>query len=128
LVEWKFDDGGVLGSYNTQQHWIAHSDGLYLTYTRRGANNDHVFRHRAPIFIGRVDPENLCVKRSTERILIAENKGDLGGGFGVIDVSPGETWVMAAETPPNKAPDGNRVVISRIIWKTPNRLVAPAAR
>ncbi len=127
LVEWKFDDGAVLGSYNTQQHWIAHSDGLYLTYTRRGANNDHVFRHRAPIFIARVDPEKLCVMRSTERVLIAENKGDLGGGFGVIDVSPGETWVMAAETPPNRTPDGNRVVISRIIWKTQNRLVAPFA-
>ena len=23
-VEWRFDDGGVLGSYNTQQHWLAH--------------------------------------------------------------------------------------------------------
>ena len=44
---WTFDDGGDLGSYNTQQHWVTHGDGLYLVYTRRGANNGHVFRHRA---------------------------------------------------------------------------------
>jgi hypothetical protein len=45
---WQFDDGQELGSYNTQQHWVTHSDGLYLVYTRRGADNDHIFRHRAP--------------------------------------------------------------------------------
>lgn len=42
LKEWTFEDGGELGSYNTQQHWLAHSDGLFLAYTRKGANNDHV--------------------------------------------------------------------------------------
>ncbi len=51
FVEWTYDDGQVLGSYNTQQHWVVHNDELYLVYTRRGANNDHVFRHRAPLFI-----------------------------------------------------------------------------
>jgi len=45
---WCWDDGTELGNYNTQQHWVAHSDALYLVYTRTGANNDHVFRHRAP--------------------------------------------------------------------------------
>jgi hypothetical protein len=64
---WTFDDGADLGSYNTQQHWVTHSDGLLLVYTRRGADNDHVFRHRAPLFIARVDPERLCVIRATER-------------------------------------------------------------
>ena len=47
---WTFDDGAELGSYNTQQHWLAHRDGLFLVYTRRGANNDHIVRHRAPLF------------------------------------------------------------------------------
>ena len=46
---WTFDDGEELGNYNTQQHWLAHSDALFLVYTRRGANNDHIFRHRAPL-------------------------------------------------------------------------------
>ena len=48
---WLFDDGTELGSYNTQQHWLAHSEALYLVYTRRGANNDHIMRHRAPLFM-----------------------------------------------------------------------------
>ena len=53
---WMFDDGEDLGSYNTQQHWLTHGDGLFLVYTRRGANNDHIMRHRAPLFIAQVDP------------------------------------------------------------------------
>lgn len=43
---WIFDDGTELGSYNTQQHWVTHSNGMFLAYTRRGAGNDHVFRYR----------------------------------------------------------------------------------
>ena len=64
VKRWRFDDDGDLGSTNTQQHWVAHSDGLFLVYTRTGANNDHVFRHRAPLFIAQVDPENLHVIRN----------------------------------------------------------------
>lgn len=116
FVEWKFDDGRVLGSYNTQQHWISHGDALYLVYTRKGANNDHVFRNRAPLFIAQVDPDKLCVIRATERVLIAENKGDLGAGFGIMNVSANETWVIAAEIPPGRKPDGNRVVLARVRW------------
>jgi hypothetical protein len=56
---WTFDDGAELGSYNTQQHWLAHRDGLFLVYTRRGANNDHIVRHRAPLFMARVDPKSF---------------------------------------------------------------------
>jgi len=52
---WKFDDGADLGSYNTQAHWAQHGDKLYLVYTRKGAKNDHVFRHRAPLFMAEVD-------------------------------------------------------------------------
>ena len=55
--DWTFDDGKELGSYNKQQHWLVHRDGLFLAYTRRGANNDHVMRHRAPLFLAQVDPE-----------------------------------------------------------------------
>jgi len=75
---WTFDDGTDLGNYNTQQHWVSHSDGLFLVYTRRGANNDHVFRHRAPLFIAQIDPERLCVVRATERILVPERGARLG--------------------------------------------------
>src|SRR5690606_32354449 len=61
IKSWKFDDGTDLGSYNTQQHWVTHSNALFLVYTRRGANNDHVARNRAPLFMAQVDPERLCV-------------------------------------------------------------------
>eukprot|EP00913_Durusdinium_trenchii_P008936 g8402.t1 len=57
IETWKFDDGKDLGNYNTQQHWVTHSDALYLVYTRKGAKNDHVFRHRAPLFIAQANYE-----------------------------------------------------------------------
>ena len=59
IKEWTFDDGQPLGNYNTQQHWVTHHQALYLVYTRKGANNDHVFRHRAPLFMAEVDPDKL---------------------------------------------------------------------
>jgi hypothetical protein len=121
IVEWAFDDGQPLGSYCTQQHWIAHGDGLYLIYTRRGANNDHVFRHRAPIFIARVDPERLCVLRATERVLIPETGLDLGGGFAPVDVSANETWVISSEMafPKERQNESNRILLAKIIWAQP---------
>ncbi len=94
--QWTFDDGSDLGNYNTQQHWVSHPQGLYLVYTRKGANNDHVFRHRAPLFIAQVDPEKLHVIRATEQILVPERGARLGN-FGVAHVAPNETWVIAAE-------------------------------
>lgn len=118
IVEWKFDDGQPLGSYNTQQHWITHGSGLYLIYTRRGANNDRVFRHRAPIFIARVDPDKLHVLRATEQVLLPETGLDLGGGFAPVNVSPNETWVVSSEMafPKERQNEPNRVLLAKIIW------------
>lgn len=129
---WTWDDGSALGSYNTQAHWVTHDDGLFLVYTRRGANNDHVFRHRAPLFIGQVEPDNVCVLRASERVLVPERGARLGN-FGVTDVSESETWVTVAEwmqtTSPNpydftkcmKYGSDNAVFAARIQWKTPNK-------
>lgn len=96
LRPWTFDDGSELGSYNTQQHWLNMPDALYLVYTRRGANNDHVFRHRAPLFIARVDTDRLCVLRSTEQIVVPQRGARLGN-FGVTRISDTESWVTVAE-------------------------------
>jgi len=119
IREWTFDDGQVLGSYNSQQHWIVHNDALYLSYTRRGANNDHVFRHRAPLFIARVDPERLCVVRTTEQILLPETGVDLSGGFGVLAINPNETWVISSEMafPPSRRDEPNRILLAKVLWK-----------
>ena len=129
--EWRWDDGTTLGSYNTQAHWVTHSDSLFLVYTRKGANNDHVFRHRAPLFIAQVDPKKLRVIRGTERVLVPERGARLGN-FGVTEVSENETWVTVAEwmqswspnfimKPDNKYGADNSVYTARIQWKTPNK-------
>lgn len=97
---WTFDDGGELGSYNTQQHWLSlgegEGSGLFLVYTRKGADNDHVMRHRAPLFIAQVDTENLVVMRATEQILVPENGATLGNS-GVTRVDANESWVTVGE-------------------------------
>jgi hypothetical protein len=129
---WCFDDGSELGNYQTQQHWVAHRDALFLVYTRRGANNDHVFRHRAPLFIAQVDPERLCVLRETEQVLVPQRGARLGN-FAVVEVSDAETWVTVAEWMQTVYPNpfdfaacerhgsDNSVYAARIRWKTPNR-------
>lgn len=121
---WRFDDGSELGSYNTQAHWVTHQDGLFLVYTRRGANNDQVVRHRAPLFMGQVDPERLVVLRATERELVP-NKGAQLGNFAVADVSERETWVTTSEGmrpgDPTKFGANGRVYAARILWDRPNR-------
>ncbi len=124
IKPWTFDDGSGLGNYNTQQHWVTHSDGLFLVYTRRGADNDHVFRHRAPLFMAQVDPERLHVIRSTERVLVPERGARLGN-FGVTDVTENETWVTVAEWMQPKGVEkygsNGSVFLARIHWDKPNK-------
>ena len=94
LQLWKWDDGSVLQNYNTQQHWMTVGDDLYLVYTRRGANNDHVFRHRAPLFAAKVD--NMRLIKDSENIIVPE-KGARLGNFGVSSYKEDGAVVMAAE-------------------------------
>ena len=121
VTEWRFEDGEPLGSYNTQQHWVVHPQekGLFLAYTRRGANNDHIFRHRAPLFIAQVDPKTLRVIRDTERVLVPENHACLGN-FGACQLSNNETLVVTSEylLPKTKrAGKPNRVLMAKIHWR-----------
>lgn len=128
---WTWDDGSDLGSYNTQAHWVTHDDALYLVYTRRGANNDHVVRHRAPLFMGQVDTDKLRVIRASERVLVPERGARLGN-FGVTEVNEHETWVTVAEWMQTKGPNysdftqcmkhgsNNAVFAARILWTKPN--------
>ena len=126
VQKWTFDDGQDLGSYNTQAHWLSHSDGLFLTYTRRGANNDHIMRNRAPIFVAQIDPDKLQVLRRTERILLPE-RGVMLGNFGAAAITADESWVTDAEfligdKPHLKGADGT-VWLGRVKWSIPNRQV-----
>jgi hypothetical protein len=123
---WRWDDGSILPTYNTQQHWVTHSEGLYLVYTRIAENNHHVFRHRAPLFIAQVDPESLTVIKDTERILVPERGARLGN-FQVVNVTQNETWVTVSEWMQpigcEKYGSDNSIFVSRIIWSKPNKLL-----
>lgn len=126
IREWRFDDGAELGSYNTQQHWLAHSDGLFLAYTRKGANNDHVIRHRAPLFLAQVDPSSLRVMRATEQILMPD-RGAAFGNFGAAAITEGESWVTDTEGMFGKAARERgaegATYLARVVWGKPNRAV-----
>ena len=91
-----FDDGSNVGSYNTQTHWLVGGGKLWLVYTRRGANNDHVSRNRAPLFIAEFDTERMCVIRETERVAVPERGARLGN-FGCQSYSDEVGYIYAAE-------------------------------
>lgn len=120
---WTFDDGADLGSYNTQQHWLAHHDGLFLVYTRRGADNDHIVRHRAPLFMARVDTGRLRVIRASERVVVPERGAELGN-FGTCAIDERESWVTVSEgmfMKDSKARGAEGATfVARILWSKPN--------
>ena len=74
----RFTDGSDLGKYNTMTRLLTIGNKLYLVYTRKGLNNDHIFRHRAPLMIGEVDPDQLAVIKESEQIAVPEHGARLG--------------------------------------------------
>lgn len=119
---WTFDDGTELGSYNTQQHWLAHGEGLFLVYTRRGAGNDHIMRNRAPLFMAQVNPATMQVLRKTERVVVPERGAELGN-FGACAISDQESWVTVSEgmfMKDSKARGAEGATfVARILWSKP---------
>ena len=117
---WTFDDGSDLGNYNTQQHWLTHGGRLWLAYTRRGLDNDHVFRHRAPLVLGEVDLDRLCILRESEQILVPQRGARLGN-FGVAEVGANESWVTVTEWMQpvgcEKYGSNNAVWVSKVKWE-----------
>lgn len=101
-------DGQPPGSPNARQHWITRGSKLYLRYGRRGANNDHVFRNRAPVFIAEVDPDKLHIRPATERILLSETGLDLTDGF-----------APEMGFPSVRQDEENRVLRAWFIWGQP---------
>ena len=112
LHHWCWDDGSLLDNYNTQQHWMTVGDELYLVYTRRGADNDHVFRHRAPLFAAKV--EHMRLRRDTEAVLVGQRGARLGN-FGVTSCPDGKAAVMAAES----SSWSMWVSVVRLLWNIP---------
>lgn len=121
---WRWDDGSELATGDTQQHWVAHSDGLHLAFTYVRPANKHVFRHRAPLFIAAVDDQRLVLRRDTLRVLVPERGARLGN-FQVVHVTPHETWVTVAEWMQpigcQRYGSDNSIYAARIQWNRPNR-------
>ena len=126
---WAWDNGEPLTMSTTQQHWLTHSDALFLVYTRKDASNAKVMRWRAPLWVAQVDPKSLRLIRSTERVVLplvgdGVNKADLVpmmGNFGVVNASPSESWVTDGSLCPKNGNSGE-LQLARIRWSQPNAL------
>ncbi|QDV26211.1 sialidase family protein [Aureliella helgolandensis] len=126
---WAWDDGEPLGMSTTQQHWLNHSDGLFLVYTRQDASNENVLRWRSPLWIAQVDVERRCLIRSSEQVVLplvgdgvdAPDQVALMGNFNVTHASPNESWVTVGEWLPRDGYRGD-VLLARIRWSKPNQL------
>jgi hypothetical protein len=128
--KWAWDDGELLTMSQTQQHWVTHSDGLFLVYNRKDAANTNVIRWRSPLYMAQVNPTTLRLQRATERIvlpLVGDGVNDpdrvaLMGNFHPVNISPAESWVTVGEWQPRNRIRGD-LLLSRIRWAAPNRLV-----
>ena len=126
---WVWEDGSPIAMSTTQQHWLTHSEGLFLVYTRKDASNLNVIRWRSPLWVARVDTERLCLIRSSERVVLplvgdgvnAPDDVALMGNFHVTNVSPLESWVTVGEWLPRRGARGD-LLLARIRWSKPNRL------
>lgn len=118
-IPWTWDTGYEVPSYNTQQHWVVSSEGLYLVYTRKNGSNDHVPRNRAPLYMARVDTEKLCLLRQEEGILVPE-RGAMFGNFGIEHISDTESWVTETELMKpvgcEKYGSNNTIYLCRLNW------------
>lgn len=126
---WTWDDGTPLDMSTTQQHWLTHSDGLFLVYTRKDDSNENVMRWRSPLWVAQVDTDRRCLIKSTEQAvlpLVGDGIKDadqvaLMGNFHVTHASPDESWVTVGEWLPKDGYRGD-VLLARIHWSKPNRL------
>jgi hypothetical protein len=78
--------------------------------------------------MAQVDPEQLCVLRATERVLIAERGAELGN-FGAAAINARESWVTVSEGVWSDAARQRgakgATFVARILWAKPNQLVKP---
>jgi len=127
---WAWDDGTPLTMSTTQQHWLPHSDALWLVYTRKDASNTNVMRWRSPLWMAQVDTKTLRLRRDTERVvlpLVGDGVKDpdrvaIMGNFHPINVSADESWVTVGEWQPKNGIKGD-LLLARIRWTNPNKLI-----
>jgi hypothetical protein len=126
---WAWDDGEQLAMSTTQQHWLAHSEALFLVYTRKDASNVNVIRWRSPLWMAEVDPATLRLRRESERVglpLVGDGVKDpdrvaIMGNFHPVNASPEESWVTVGEWQPKNGIKGD-LLLARIRWNRANSL------
>jgi hypothetical protein len=127
---WAWDNGTPLEMSTTQQHWLAHSDALFLVYTRKDASNLKVPRWRSPLYLAQVDTAKLCLRRETERIVLplvgdgvnAPDDVAYSGNFHPVNITADESWLTDGEMLPKRGYKGD-LLLARIRWSRPNKLV-----
>ncbi len=125
---WTWDDGEPLVTHTTQQHWLTHSDGLFLVYTRKDASNEKIVRWRAPLWVAQVDVKTLRLIKATERIVLpiigdALNHPELvafNGNFGIAHASAEESWITDGSWCPKTG--RGELALARVRWSRPNAL------
>lgn len=126
---WAWETGEALTMSTTQQHWLVHSDALYLSYTRKAEANANVMRWRAPLYLAQVNLATMRLQRNTERIvfpLVGDGINDPThvphyGNFHVGNISRDEAWIAAGEViPANFRGD---MLLARVKWWRANRLI-----
>jgi hypothetical protein len=128
IQPWSWDDGSPLTLSTTQQRWLAHSDGLWLVYTRKDPSNVNVMRWRAPLYVAQVDLKKLQLIRATERIVFPISADGVNspkdvahmGNFHVNAATRDFSLVTAGETIPAHGFRGDTLA-ARIYWTRPNR-------
>ncbi len=127
---WMWEDGEPLNLSTTQQHWLSHSAGLYLAYTRKAAHNINVIRWRAPIYVAAVNLKTMRLVRDSERVALPlvgdgvnkPNQVPLMGNFQTLAATPQESWITVGQWRPRGGITGD-VLLSRIRWRRPNESV-----
>lgn len=123
---WRWDDGQPLVTHTTQQHWLSHSEGLFLVYTRQDASNTKIMRWRSPLWTAQVDVKRMCLIKATERIALPI-QGDshlhpelvaFHGNFGIAHVSPQESWITDGSWCPKTM--RGELALARIVWSRAN--------
>ena len=121
----RFDDGTPLVTSTTQQHWITHSDALYLAYTRKDAMNEKIFRWRTPTYMARFDTKGRALVKSSERVLVPMDGEAMHGNFHVTNIGTRETLVSLGDILVDKPFRGDTLLTS-IRWTRDNRLARTA--
>jgi hypothetical protein len=102
LYPWNWDNGEQLITSTTQQHWLEINNELWLVYTRKSKDNEHIMRWRAPLYMAKVSFNNKsgmpfdknknipCLIRNSEKTIIpiraSENDTTNAARMGNFDV------------------------------------------